>query len=185
MMIHLPLQTERVMLRDFEEADWEAVHCYASDPDVVHYMSWGPNTEEDTRGFIQRKLAEQRQAPRTRFDLAVMLRAEDRLVGTCGIVVSCPEHRGAWSGYCFNRDYWGHGYATEAARAIIAFGFEQLDLHRISAICDPRNTASARVMEKSGMRREGHLLKDLWQKGEWIDSYIYAILEQEWDPARA
>lgn len=58
MMIHLPLHTERLVLRDFEEADWEAVHCYASDPEVVRYMSWGPNTEEDTRGFIQRKLAE-------------------------------------------------------------------------------------------------------------------------------
>ena len=85
------------------------------------------------------------------------------------------------AGYCLNRDYWGHGYATEAAQAVISFGFEQLGLHRIFAICDPCNVASWRVLARAGMRREGHLLEDRWQKGQWRDSYLYAILEREWE----
>ena len=184
MTIHLPLQTERLMLRDFEETDWEAVHCYAADSEVVCFMPWGPSTEQDTREYIQEKLDEQKQDTRVRFDLAVILKAEHRLIGACGLVAR-PERRAAWIGYCFTRSYWGHGYATEAVQAIITFGFQQLDLHRIFATCDPRNMASARVLAKSGMRREGHLLEERWQKGEWRDSYLYAILEQEWEQARA
>ena len=180
-MLHLLLQTERLTLRDFEAADWQAVHCYASDPEVVRFMAWGPNTEEDTREFIQRKIAEQQHEPRTSFDMAVVLRAEGVLIGSCGLVVSRPEQHEAWIGYCFKRNYWGEGYATAAAQAIISFGFEQLHLHRISATCDPHNVASRRVLEKLGMRREGHLLEDSWQKEEWRDSYLYAILEREWD----
>ncbi len=178
-MIHLPLHTERLLLRDFEEADWEAVYCYASDPEVTRFMVWGPNTEEDTREYIQHKLAAQQADPRTSFSLAVVLKAEDVLIGSCALTVSRPEKHAAYIGYCLNRDYWGQGYATEAVQAIIGLGFLQLHLHRIFATCDPHNVASLRVLEKLGMRREGRLLEDRWQEGRWRDSYLYAILEQE------
>jgi RimJ/RimL family protein N-acetyltransferase len=109
-----------------------------------------------------------------------MLKDTGKLIGGCGINVSNPENREGWLGYCLNRNFWGKGYATETARGLIKFGFEKLDLHRLFATCDPENLASAHVLEKSGMKREAHLREHKWSKGKWRDSYLYAILEQEW-----
>ena len=174
------LETGRLILREFAESDWQAVHGYASDPEVVRYMVWGPNTEEATRGFIQHALTCQQEQPRRNCDLAVVLKADGRIIGGCGIYISNPNNREGEIGYIFHRDFWGRGYATETARAMVALGFERLGLHRVFATCDPQNVASARVLEKARMRREGHLQEHLWQKGAWRDSYLYAILEREW-----
>lgn len=173
------LETDRLILRELEEGDWQAVHEYASDPEVVRYVEWGPNTEADTLIFIAQALV-QRKQPRGYYGFAVVLKAERQLIGGCSLVVSDPELREGWIGYVFNRRFWGHGYATEVARALIAFGFEQLSLHRIFATCDPANVASTRVLKKTGMRQEGHLREHKWQKGKWRDSYLYAILDHEW-----
>jgi len=180
MQINLPLKTERLILRDFVESDWPAVHCYASDVEVVRFMAWGPNDEEATRANMQRRLDDQRANPRYSFELAVMLKSGGQLIGGGRLNIADAKSRQGRIAYIFNRNYWGRGYATEAASAIIAFGFEQLGMHRIFATCDPRNTASAHVLEKIGMRREGHHREDQWRRGEWRDSYLYAILEQEW-----
>lgn len=174
------LETNRLFLREFQESDLQPIQEFSSDPEVVRYMSWGPNTEKDTQEFLQRAFKQQQKQPRTDYGLAIVLKAENRLIGSGGICVN-PDHKEAELGYCFNRRFWGQGYATEAARAFTAFGFEELGLHRIYATCDPANVASARVMEKIGMQREGHLREHLWMKGRWRDSYLYAILEQEWD----
>lgn len=174
------LTVDRLALREFAQDDWQAVHEYAADPEVVRYMTWGPNDEEQTRGFIRRGMAGQEEFPRRKYELAIVLQAETRLIGGCGIVVSDPDDNGGWIGYCFNRRYWGQGYATEAATALLAFGFAQLGLHRIWATCDPANLASAHVLEKSGMQREGHLREHKWEKGRWRDSLLYAVLEHEW-----
>lgn len=175
------LETERLVLREFEEDDLQAIQEYASDPKVVRYMAWGPNTEKDTQEFLQRAFDRRRKQPRTDYDLAIILKAENHLIGSGGIYIANPDHREAEIGYSFNRRFWGHGYATEAARTFVAFGFEELGLHRIYATCAPANVASARVMEKIGMQREGHLREHRWQKRRWRDSYLYAILEREWD----
>lgn len=91
-----------------------------------------------------------------------------------------PDNREGWLGFCLNRHFWGKGYGTETANALLRFGFQQLDLHRIYATCDPSNNASAHVLEKIGMQREGHLREHKWAKGRWRDSLLYAILESEW-----
>jgi ribosomal-protein-alanine N-acetyltransferase len=78
------------------------------------------------------------------------------------------------------RARWGHGYAPEAARALLDFGFAALGVHRVWADCDPANAAPIRVLEKLGMRREGHLVENAWIKGAWADSLLYAILDHEW-----
>ncbi len=179
MIINLPLRTERLILRDFEEADWESVHTYASDPEVVRYMEWGPDSEEDTSDFIQRVITHQRAEPRRHFELAVVLKEEDRLIGGCGI--SVEGHLEGSIGYCYSRHFWGREYATEAGETILAFGFEQLGLHRIFATCDTESVASAKVLEKIGMRQEGHLREDSYEKGRWRDSFLYAMLEHEWN----
>ena len=83
-------------------------------------------------------------------------------------------------GYCYNRAYWGQGYGTEAARAMAQVAFTRLGHHRIWATCDARNHGSYRIMQNIGMRREGHLLKDVKARDGWRDSYLYAILAEEW-----
>ena len=94
--------------------------------------------------------------------------------------MSNPDNPEGWIGYSLNRKFWGQGYATEAAEALVKFGFGQLNLHRIFATCDPFNVASARVLEKAGMQREGHFRQHKWVKGKWRDSLLYAILDCEW-----
>lgn len=179
-MAFIRLTTARLVLRDFRKDDWEAVHEYGTDLEVVRFMPWGPNTESDTKEFVKRSLASQREDPRRNFEFAVTLTDSERLIGGAGIRVSAPADRGADMGYCLHRDFWGQGYATEAAAAIVGFGFGTLGLHRIFATCDVGNEASARVLEKVGMRREAQFMQDNMIRGEWRDSYLYAILEDEW-----
>lgn len=169
-----------LILREFVTSDWRAVHEYASNPDVVQYLDWGPNEEHESRTFVQRAIGYERDRPRRDFELAVILKESDRLVGACGLHVSEPEHRQGWIGYCLHPDVWSRGYATEAARALVTIGFRELRLHRVFATCDPRNVASARVLEKIGMRREAHLREHKWMKNRWRDSLVYAALENEW-----
>ncbi len=175
-----PIETERLLLRDIVETDRNAIHEYASDPEVVRFMDWGPNTENETEEFVKRSISSQKEKPRRNFTLAIALKDTNKLIGSCGIHVSNPENHEGWLGYCLNQNFWKKGYATETAQALIKFGFEKLGLHRLFATCDPQNSASAHVLEKAGMKREGHLREHKWSKGKWRDSYLYAILEQNW-----
>ncbi len=152
-----PIETERLLLRDIAEIDRNAIHEYASNPEVARFMDWGPNTKHETEEFIKRSISSQNEKPRRNFTLAIVLRDTGKLIGSCGIHVSNPENREGWLGYCLNQNFWKKGYATETARALIKFGFEKLHLHRLFATCDPENSASAHVLEKAGMEREGHL----------------------------
>jgi len=97
------IRTGRLLLRGFKESDWQAAHSYASDPEVVSYMDWGPNAEEDTKSFIQRSIASQGEQPRRNYTLAILLK--DQLIGGCGIHVSDPKNREGWIGYCLNRRF--------------------------------------------------------------------------------
>jgi len=110
--------------------------------------------------------------------LAITLKETGQLIGGCSLHKNKDE--GASIGYTLNRQFWGKGYTTELARALLTFGFTQLNLHRIFALCDEENRTSAHVLEKIGMRREGHLIQDIRLKGQWRNSYLYAILEPEW-----
>ncbi len=145
-------------------------------------MPWGPNTPTQTKAYIRLVQSLSRQKPRTKFELGVVLKSKDRLIGGCGIRIQNPIFREGDLGYVFHRSYWDKGYATEATKAIIDFGFSKLKLHRIWATCDPPNKASARVLEKAGMKREGLLRQNVFQKGAWRDSYLYAILESDRRP---
>jgi ribosomal-protein-alanine N-acetyltransferase len=173
------IKTHRILLRELKETDCQAVLEYASDPEVVRYMDWGPNSKEETEAFINRSLDAQNERPRLHYTLAITLIDNKKLIGSCGISVSNPDNREGWIGYCLNKLFWNKGYATETARALLDFGFSELNLHRIFATCDPANLASARVLEKIGMKREGHLRQHKWAKGKWRDSYLYAIVHPE------
>ncbi len=174
------LTTERLILRDFVEADWPALHAVESRPEVARYQGFSPRTEEESRAYVMGSIVSARERPRQTYDLAVVLTSEAELIGRVGLSVTDAEIGEAVLWYTLHPDRWGQGYMTEAARGLIGFGFGELWLHRIWADCDPANIASWRVLEKLGMRREGHLVENARIKGEWVDSYIYAILEREW-----
>jgi RimJ/RimL family protein N-acetyltransferase len=173
------VRTDRLLLRDLEETDWQAIQKYASDPEVIRYMDWGPNTEDQTKSFIQRSIAAQKEQPRKNYELAIVLKKDDELIGSCGIHISDPDNREGWIGYCLDRHFWGQGYGTHTAKALLRFGFDELNLHRIFALCDPDNAASAHVLEKVGMQQEGHLRERKLRRGEWHDELLYAILDHK------
>ena len=174
------LTTPRLTLREYAEDDFAGVHAYAQDPETVRFMTWGPNTPQQTRDFIREAIAQQQVEPRVNYHLVAALRESGQIIGGCGIHIRQPEHRGAEIGYCFNRAFWGQGYATEAMAELLRFGFEDLQMHRIYARCDPLNLGSERVMQKNGLRKEAHFRQIYWRKGKWRDSLLYAILEDEW-----
>jgi RimJ/RimL family protein N-acetyltransferase len=176
-----PLETERLLLRDFRLEDEAGIYEYASDPEVVRFADWGPSSLSIVRANLQRRLEDQEMWPRDSIEVAVELRGRSCLIGIMRITLLDHTNRTADFGYTFNRRYWGNGYAIEGTQALLQLAFSNLDLHRVWATCDVRNNASVRVMEKLGMRREGLFKKDVMQKGEWRDSYLYAVLAEEWD----
>ncbi|MEH1943754.1 MAG: GNAT family N-acetyltransferase [Nostoc sp.] len=174
------LETDRLLMREFVEADWQAVFAYQSDPFYLRYNYWTHRTQKDVCEFVQMFIVQQKEQPRTKFQLAIVLKEENQLIGNCGIRINDLEMREANIGYELNTKYWGQGYATEAAHAILKFGFEELGMHRIWSWCVAENIASVRVLEKIGMLREGHLREKELIKGRWYDNFLYAILEHEW-----
>lgn len=176
----MQLETERLILREFEEADWEAVLAYQRDPLYLRYNAWEGRTPEDVQAFVGMFLAQQRVHPRLKFQWAAVTKADGRLIGNCGIRREKATEREAEIGYEFSPAEWGRGYAGEATRAVVAYGFAELGVHRVSAWCIAENHGSARVLEKLGMQLEGRLREKEYFKGRWWDALLYAVLEQEW-----
>lgn len=175
------LRTAWLVLREFAEGDWPAPHDIESRLEVARYQTFEPRTPEASRAYIAGASERAAEVPRCGYDLAVVLAAEDRLIGRCGLGVTDPAlAEGMVCYYTLHPACWGRGYATEAARGLVDFGFRELRLHRIWADCDPRDVASWRLLETLGMRREGHLQENARIKGEWVDSLIYAVLAREW-----
>lgn len=173
------IETERLLLREFLKTDWKAVHEYASDPEVVRYLEWGPNTPDETVAFLEGTLACQKEKPRRIYEFAITVKGDGKMIGACGLRIHDNNPEQADMGYCYNRNYWRQGYATEAARAVISYAFSNLGLHRIIATCDTNNLGSAGVLRNSGMRQEGHFIQDCKVRGEWRDTYQFAILKSE------
>jgi RimJ/RimL family protein N-acetyltransferase len=175
-----PIRTERLLLREFREGDFDDVQAYAEDPAVARFMDWGPNTPEETRKFMALKLEEQARWPRGEVTLAVEHVTDARVIGSIRLAVSDPANRTGDFGYSFHSAYWRQGHATEASRALVDVGFRRLGLHRIWAECDTENAGSWGVMEKLGMRREGGSRAAKLVKGQWRDRYLYAVLAEDW-----
>lgn len=172
----MELVTPRLLLRELSDADHDGVHLPASDPEVTRYMNWGPNTPEETATFLAEAQRNAARVPRTHFNLAVVERAGGGLIGTVGLRVTVPEHHRAELRYMLARPRWGHGYGSEAAGAVLGFALDGLRLHKVAATCDPENVASARVLAKIGMRREGYLRQHLLIRGQWRDRLLFAAV---------
>ena len=172
-MLFPTLHTARLSLRPFAAGDMGELLAYTADPQAMAYVG-GPLDETAARAFIERNGDSAAEAA------AVVLAAEGRLIGHL-IFHPWFAPQTFEIGWVFHPQYCGRGYATEGAQALLAYGFERLGLHRIIATCQPENPASARVMEKLGMRREGHFRQCIQREGGvWWDAYFYAILSQEW-----
>ncbi len=174
------LRTERLLLREIAEDDWSAVLVYQRHPLFSRFYDWSERNEGEVRAFLQQFLEWQQQEPRSKYAFAVTL--EEEMIGIASLRRPTADSPIAETGYEISPLHWGRGYATEAAGAVLAFGFGELGLHRISAHCVAENLASARVLEKLGMRCEGRLRENEFFKERWWDTLIYGILAQEWSP---
>lgn len=176
----LTMTGERMMLREVQENDWEGIHDYASKEPACRYQTWDPNTVDETKVFVKEALADAKRNPRTRYMFVINKFEEDKVIGAVEIKISDIHNRAGEIGYILNPSSWGNGFATEAARLAVGFGFKVLNLHRIYATCNPENAGSIRVLEKVGLIKEGTMRHHLKMKGGWRDSHLYSILENEW-----
>jgi ribosomal-protein-alanine N-acetyltransferase len=176
----MELTTERLILREYKADDWPEVLAYQSDPHYLQYYSWENRTAKEVKDFVQMFLNQQQESPRKKFQLAVTLKSSQQLIGSCGLRLDSPDARQADIGYELSPLHWGGGYATEAATAMVHFGFQTHKLHRLWSWCIADNHRSARVLEKLGMQLEGRLRQNEYFKGRWWDTLMYGMLESEW-----
>jgi RimJ/RimL family protein N-acetyltransferase len=173
------INTARLIVRRFYEGDYVALYAYLSNPSVYRFEPGEP---------ISLEKAKQLCIERAQGDdyWAVILRSTSEMVGHLSFRQTGTQEFFTWElGYIFNPEFHNQGYATEAAKALLAYGFKNFGIHRVVAHCSPENIASWRVLEKIGMRREGHYHKNIFfyrdEQGKplWIDTYSYAILGED------
>jgi len=171
------METKRLFIRRFKPDDWRDLFEYLSQETVVKYEPYGVFTEEASK---------QEAARRSGDDSfwAVCLKDSGKLIGN---ITLHKQDFGIWElGYVFNAGFYGKGYATEAAKALIDDVFNNQNAHRVTAMCNPLNVPSWKVLERLGLRREGHLIKNIYFKTDetgnpiWQDTYEYGILAEEW-----
>jgi len=176
-----PMETARLRLRPFNRGDVDAVYSYRNRPDVAEYLFDEPMSHEECAEAVRQRAGQ--VAFSTEGDkilLAAELRGESRLIGEVSLIWRSIADRQAEIGYILHPDLHGHGYATEAAEALLAFGFATVGLHRVYARCDARNLASAQVMRRLGMIEEAHLREHTHFKGRWDEELIFGIRAREW-----
>ena len=171
----------RVMLRRFQLADAAGFAAYRSDPDVARYQGWDvPYPRAAAERFVRWLLPRHPDTTGEWFQFAVTLGDGGPLIGDCAAIPQAGDPRQCEIGFTIAPEHQGRGYATEATRLLLGYLFAARGKHRVSARCDPRNTASAAVLARLGMRLEGHLRESTWAKGEWTDDLLFAVLDREW-----
>ena len=171
----------RVRLRRLRPTDLPRFAAYRADPAVCRYQGFDVFSEAQAVDFIARQAeAAVPAAPGNWVQLAIARAADDELLGDCALQLFAHEPRMAEIGITLAPRWQGQGYASEALRGLLGYCFGELGLHRVMALVDPRNAPSVALMERVGMRREGHFRQNGWYKGEWCDEYQYALLAPEW-----
>jgi RimJ/RimL family protein N-acetyltransferase len=176
-----PVETERLRLRPFTRGDVEAVYAYRSREDVTRYLYDDPMSREAVAEAIQARVGQEAFAEEgDKIFLAVERQSDGAMMGEVSLILRSAQSRQVEIGYIFHPAFHGHGYATEAAKKLVAMAFEGAGAHRVFARCHGKNAGSRRVMERLGMRQEAHFREHLFAKGEWDEELICAILEDEW-----
>lgn len=172
------LDTPRLILRKMRLTDADDMFAYARDPEVSQYLVWTPHRSiEETRGYLQYVISEYDQGLMQ--DWGIEHRQTGAFIGTAGYFFWDESHRRAELHYCLAKAYWRQGLMPEALRAIIAFGFERMGLHRVEAKTFPANSGSERVLQKIGMRYEGIMREGLYAKGAFHDLKCFALLSTD------
>ena len=177
-------ETKRLLLREFSADDFADVHAYSSDYETVRHMMFGPNTPEQTRDYLERQIPSEMNAePRMHYNFAIQRKDNGRVIGGVSFHMNWRRDD-AILGAVLYRLEAGQGFMTEAVRGVCAIAFEQLQLHRLHAVCDVDNAAMLRVLEKVGMRNEGRMIQRGKSRPEepnpYFDQFGYAMLRDEW-----
>jgi RimJ/RimL family protein N-acetyltransferase len=177
------LAGQRVRLRRFDLADVAEFVAYRSSAQVARFQSWdAPYPSADGERFIRQMMRSHPDTAGQWFQFAVTLRSTGQLIGDCAAMPDAEDPRQCEIGFTIALEYQGHGYATETTGLLVDYLFAGRGKHRVTAGCDARNAASAAVLERVGMRQEGHLRESTWAKGEW-DDLLYGVLHYEWNPS--
>jgi RimJ/RimL family protein N-acetyltransferase len=174
------LETARLILRHFTDGDLVPFMAYRNDPVVARYQGWEGISETEACAFIADQKMVQPGVPGQWFQIAIEFKETGTLAGDCALKINEHDERQAEIGYTLARAYQGKGIAAEAVSRVLDYAFRTLGLHRVTAITDCENTASVALLERLGLRREGHFIQNVWFKGKWVDEYLYAILQEEW-----
>lgn len=178
------LETKRLILRKMTLADAQDIFEYASDPEETKYAEWHYHKSiEDSISFLKSVI--QKYENKEVSEWGIILKENNKFIGTCAYLWWQPAHNRAEIGYALSRKYWGKGLMTEAIKEVIKFGFEQMQLNRIEGRCIVENFASQRVLEKVGMKFEGILREQLLVKGVYRNIKLYSILRKEYEGKRA
>jgi RimJ/RimL family protein N-acetyltransferase len=176
-----PLETARLSVRPFQPDDLDGLVAIQSKPEVARFLYWEPRDREQVRPVLDAKIRQSVLVDEgDAITLAVVWRETGVLVGEVNLHWLSRDHRQGEIGFVFNPAYHGRGFATEAAQVMLRLGFDELGLHRIIGRLDARNSASARVLARLGMRHEARFISNEIVKGEWCDESVYAILDHEW-----
>ena len=177
----LPLRTPRLELRRLTAGDRDALLRYRSDPETCRYLPFRPQTAEEVAGYLSTRAARTAlEGADGSLSFGAALRDGGPLLGDLIVFVRDLEQECLEVGWVFAPEHRGHGYAAEAAAALLAFAFDEVGAHRVVARMAPANRASGRVAERIGMRREALLVENERVKGVWSDTLNYAMLEREW-----
>jgi RimJ/RimL family protein N-acetyltransferase len=174
------IESERLILRRFKDSDLAPFMAYRNDPEVARYQSWSSCDEHEATAFIREMESAQPEVPGEWFQFAIESKETGALMGDCALRVDEHEPYRAEIGFTLAREHQGKGVASEAVSRLLDYTFDALGLHRVIAIVDCRNALSVALLERLGMRREGHFLENVWFKGGWADEYLYAVLKDEW-----
>lgn len=176
-----PLETSRLTLRPYVEGDFEAVHAMRSDPEVVRWLYGEVLSEDETRELLARRLDNLSLVSEGDWmSAAAVERASGTTVGDLALHWVSERDRTAEIGFVFDPRCQGRGFATEASGALLDWAFGSAGFHRVIGRTEARNAASARVLQKLGMRLEAHFVENEWVKGEWQSELVYAVLDREW-----
>jgi RimJ/RimL family protein N-acetyltransferase len=179
------LLSSRLILRRLRQSDIPAFCAYRSDLRVARYQNWESWSAEEGRRLFAQQMTLHPDVPGTWFQMVIELAETGALIGDLGLHTLGLRPGQAEIGFTLAWEHQGKGYATEAVNRLLDYVFGKLGKHRVIAITDSRNVPAARLLERVGMRREGHFVEDIWFKGGWGDEYQYAMLEREWRARKA
>ncbi len=175
----MKLETKRLIIRPITIDDRNEIFNYRRDKETNKFQGWIPENLEDVEVFIQ-KTSAQINEPNTWFQMVIVDKETQRIVGDIGIHFMDSDSKQVEIGFTLSKDFQNRGFATESLKKVIDYLFNDLNKHRIIASIDPDNAKSIRLVERIGFRKEAHFVESLLINGKWVDDLIYALLEKDW-----